>query len=53
MVEIDCGNESLNRYLQQTARQHAEKGIARIFVLIDDVTSSDILGFFTPPQLIR
>jgi GNAT superfamily N-acetyltransferase len=45
--QFDCGNESLNRYLQQTARQHAEKGIARTFVLIDDATFSDILGFFT------
>lgn len=45
--QFDCGNESLNRYLQQTARQHAQKGIARTFVLIDDATPSDILGFFT------
>lgn len=32
--QFDCGNESLNRYLQQTARQHAQKGIARTFVLM-------------------
>ncbi len=44
---FDCANESLNQYLQQTARQHFEKGIARTFVLIDDIMPRDILGFLT------
>ena len=44
---FDCGNESLNRYLQQTARQHTDKGIARTFVLINDTKPSNILGFLT------
>ena len=45
--QFDCGNESLNKYLRQTARQHADKGIARTFVLINDAKQSNILGFFT------
>jgi GNAT superfamily N-acetyltransferase len=45
--QFDCGNVHLNRYLQQTARQHADKGIARTFVLIDEDHRSEILGFFT------
>jgi len=44
---FDCGNESLNQYLQKMARQHAVKGIARTFVLIDDLYPLDIIGFFT------
>ncbi len=32
---FDCGSEPLNRYLQQTARQHNKKGISRTFVLVD------------------
>lgn len=45
--QFDCGNVHLNRYLQQTARQHADKGMARTFVLIDEDHWSDLLGFFT------
>jgi GNAT superfamily N-acetyltransferase len=45
--QFDCGTVHLNRYLQQTARQHADKGMARTFVLIDEDHRSDILGFFT------
>ncbi len=44
---FDCGNKLLNQYLQKMARQHAVKGVARTFVLIDDLYGSDILGFFT------
>lgn len=46
---FDCGAEPLNSYLQRTARQHAEKGIARTFVLVeeDSGTPRPVLGFFT------
>ena len=44
---FDCGNDELNRYLRNTARQHVEKGISRTFVLVEDSNPSDILGFFT------
>ena len=46
---FDCGNEALNRYLQQTARQHNQKGISRTFVLTDNEreNSKAIFGFFT------
>ncbi len=32
---FDCGSAPLNHYLQQVARQHAERGISRVFVLVD------------------
>jgi ribosomal protein S18 acetylase RimI-like enzyme len=46
---FDCGSEPLNLFLRQTARQHAERGISRTFVLVDESASEPkpILGFFT------
>ncbi len=46
---FDCGSEPLNLFLKQTARQHAERGISRTFVLIDAeaVEPKPILGFFS------
>lgn len=46
---FDCGSEPLNLYLKQTARQHAERGISRTFVLVDETatTPKSIIGFFS------
>lgn len=46
---FDCGSEPLNAFLKQTARQHAERGISRTFVLVDQdaVAPKPILGFFS------
>jgi hypothetical protein len=33
---FDCGSEPLNLILRQTARQHADRGISRRFVLTDE-----------------
>jgi len=44
---FDCGNDALNQYLKQTARQHLNKGLSRTFVLVDDNILTEILGFFT------
>jgi GNAT superfamily N-acetyltransferase len=46
---FDCGSEPLNVFLKQTARQHAERGISRTFVLVDENASEPkpILGFFS------
>jgi GNAT superfamily N-acetyltransferase len=46
---FDCGNEPLNLYLKVTARQHAERGISRTFVLVPDVAAEPktIVGYFT------
>jgi ribosomal protein S18 acetylase RimI-like enzyme len=45
-----CGSEPLNSFLKQTARQHAERGISRTFVLVEEDDASErkrILGFFS------
>ena len=46
---FDCGSEPLNLFLKQTARQHAERGISRTFVLVDEESPPPvaILGFFS------
>ena len=46
---FDCGSEPLNLFLKQTARQHAERGISRTFVLVDEAAaaSKPIVGFFS------
>ena len=46
---FDCGSEPLNLFLKQTARQHAERGISRTFVLVDEASTAPkpILGFFS------
>lgn len=46
---FDCGSEPLNLFLKQTARQHAERGISRTFVLVaeDAIAPKPILGFFS------
>jgi GNAT superfamily N-acetyltransferase len=46
---FDCGSEPLNIFLKQTARQHADRGISRTFVLVEENARSPIpiLGFFS------
>ena len=46
---FDCGSEPLNLFLGQTARQHAERGISRTYVLVDENVAAPkpILGFFS------
>ena len=46
---FDCGEEPLNFYIQQVARQHAKRGVSRVFVLVEDgaVTPKPIVGFFS------
>lgn len=44
---FDCGVESVNRYLRETARQQAEKDLALTFVLLETEESTEIVGFYT------
>lgn len=46
-VGFDSGVTALNDFLRKTARQHREKGLSNTFVLLDEETPTDILGFFT------
>jgi len=44
---FDCGNDDLNNYLKNIARQHIMKGISKTFVLIDDNDSKAIMAYMT------
>jgi len=44
---FNCGEEALNKYLQETARQHIDKGISKTFVCFDTNSPEKILGYFT------
>ncbi|KJH69862.1 GNAT family N-acetyltransferase [Aliterella atlantica] len=44
---FDCGNEALNQFFKQTARQHIQKGLSRTFVLVDTEQSENVLAFFS------
>ncbi len=46
---FDCGSEALNAFLKHTARQHADRGISRTFVLVEEnaPVPKRILGFFS------
>lgn len=48
-AKFECGSEPLDRFLQQVARQHAERGLSRTFVMVesDAVIPKPILGFFS------
>lgn len=43
---FDCGNDELNRYLKQQARQDAEKYVAAPFVLIESAAPI-VRGYYT------
>jgi GNAT superfamily N-acetyltransferase len=44
---FDCGNHDLNIFLQSTAGQHQRKFISKTYVLIDDDSPMEVMGFYT------
>lgn len=46
-ASFGCGQESLDTYLKQYARQNDEKGLSRTFVAVEDVGQAAILGYYT------
>ena len=45
--QFDCGNYDLNDYLQSMAGQHQKKFISKSYVLVDDDTPTQVMGFYT------
>jgi len=43
---FDCGNESMNGWLRQSARQHQEKDLARTYVAISSSEPGKIVGYY-------
>jgi len=46
---FSCGNEALDRYLKEIARQDARRHVAAPFVLIEQSSPKTILGYYTLP----
>jgi GNAT superfamily N-acetyltransferase len=44
---FDCGDPSMNDFLQLYARQSHESGAAKTFLAIDDADNKTILGFYS------
>ena len=44
---FDCGQEDLNRFLQQYARQAHEHGASKTYVAVEDADGTTILGYYT------
>jgi GNAT superfamily N-acetyltransferase len=44
---FDCGKESLNRYLRETARQHASRNLGVTQVVVPVPGDSVVMGYFT------
>jgi GNAT superfamily N-acetyltransferase len=44
---FNCGNESLDRYIQTQASQDVRRGVARVFVAVMPEEPERIAGFFT------
>lgn len=61
--EFDCGEPTLNEFLQRYARKSHELGGAKTFLAIDDGDNETVLGFYTlspasveyarTPQVVR
>lgn len=43
---FDCGNDDLNRWFSQVARQHKDRGVSSTFVAVADSTSTEVLGYY-------
>lgn len=44
---FDCGDDSLNHFLDKTAMQHCDKGVSKTYVLVDEQNPTLVLGFYT------
>ncbi len=44
---FDCGEESLNQYFRQLARQKADRDLGVTFVLVPERGSAEVLGYYT------
>jgi GNAT superfamily N-acetyltransferase len=43
---FDCGDEQLNNWFSQVAKQHKEKGVSSTFVVAADEISTEVMGFY-------
>lgn len=46
-VAFDCGDDALNHWFKQVARQHRDKGISSTFVAVADAASAEVFGYYS------
>lgn len=44
---FDCGDDALNHWFKQVARQHRDKGISSTFVAVGDASSVEVFGYYS------
>ncbi len=45
-ASFDCGEPALNDYLRLIARQHVDKGYARVWVAVEKPGASQVVGYY-------
>lgn len=52
---FDCGDDALNKWFCQIAKQHKEKGVSSTFVTVALTGSTEVLGFYalTPAEVVN
>lgn len=44
---FDCGDDALNHWFKQVARQHRDKGISSTFVAAANASSAEVFGYYS------
>jgi predicted GNAT family N-acyltransferase len=52
---FDCGDDDLNRWFSQVAKQHKEKRVSSTFVIVAEEASTEVLGFYAinPAEVVN
>ena len=46
-LAFQCGEESLDRFLHESAHQAAAKGLSKTYVAVDEADETQIIGYYT------
>jgi len=46
-TDFQCGNEQLNDFIKKQAKQNIKRRISRVFVAVEPVQTSNIIGYYT------
>jgi predicted GNAT family N-acyltransferase len=47
LKSFNCGNATLDAWLQNTARQHQQKNLSRTFVLVQEELPTAVVGYYS------
>jgi GNAT superfamily N-acetyltransferase len=43
---FDCGDDGLNKWFANVARQHKDKGVSKTFVAVNEESSLEVFGYY-------